>query len=500
MKIKKIIISLLLFFLVIPFVFADSVDITQVGYGYFYYDTNYTKHTVNWSGYDANYKFRGLADFPTTYQDEGIYLVDFGIRFHIDGNFKANKKYSITFNWVNYSASYYSSSDSFISRFSRLLKTIHCRETSFTSTGYDESHCFNSSEFVVSAGADEKSAVIVTWYFTPKVDFYTGVIYYYHDTNSSYKSFISEGWEINNISWTDVTNDAQNIINNQNQNTQNIINNQNNNTSSIVNNQNQNTQNIINNQNQNNQSIINNQNQNTQDIIDNNTACYDKTLYRSDTIETGSLWSTGQITTSNTTWGVTDYLKIKSVNIISSSPYGTVYACFYNENKVLISCIPGNTAIGKVTLPSGTVYGRFSIRDNNVPVYRVNVCSGGQQAVADTITDSNIDGANSDASNFFSGFTTETYGLTGVITAPLNVIQSITSKTCSPLVLPLPFVNQNLTLPCMGEIYTQYFGSFLTIYQTITFGIVAYWVVVRIFNLVKDFKNPDHDEIEVLDL
>ena len=50
MKIKKIIISLLLFFLVIPFVFADSVDITQVGYGYFYYDTNYTKHTVNWSG------------------------------------------------------------------------------------------------------------------------------------------------------------------------------------------------------------------------------------------------------------------------------------------------------------------------------------------------------------------------------------------------------------------------------------------------------------------
>lgn len=52
----------------------------------------------------------------------------------------------------------------------------------------------------------------------------------------------------------------------------------------------------------------------------------------------------------------------------------------------------------------------------------------------------------------------------------------------------------------MGTIYSNHFGSFLSIYQMITFGIVAYWVCVRIFNLVKDFKNPDHDEIEVLDL
>ena len=66
--------------------------------------------------------------------------------------------------------------------------------------------------------------------------------------------------------------------------------------------------------------------------------------------------------------------------------------------------------------------------------------------------------------------------------------------------MPLPYVNKTLDLPCMSSIYSQYFGSFFTLYQTITFGIIAYWVCVRIFNLVKDFKNPDHDEIEVLDL
>lgn len=116
------------------------------------------------------------------------------------------------------------------------------------------------------------------------------------------------------------------------------------------------------------------------------------------------------------------------------------------------------------------------------------------------LTNSDSSGASSDAGDFFNGFNTDTFGLTSIITSPLNLIKSITSSSCSSLKLPLPFVNKDLTLPCMNSIYQQYFGSFLTLYQTITFGFVAYWVCVRIFNLVKDFKNPEHDEVEVLDL
>ena len=118
----------------------------------------------------------------------------------------------------------------------------------------------------------------------------------------------------------------------------------------------------------------------------------------------------------------------------------------------------------------------------------------------ETLTDDDTQGAQNSAGGFFNDFTTDTHGLTAIITAPLSLISSITSSSCSPLVIPLPYVNKDLSLPCMGAIYSDYFGSFLTIYQIITFGIIAYWVCVRIFNLVKDFKNPDHDEIEVLDL
>lgn len=124
-----------------------------------------------------------------------------------------------------------------------------------------------------------------------------------------------------------------------------------------------------------------------------------------------------------------------------------------------------------------------------------------QKKTNQTLTDDDVGDSTNKANEFFSGFTTDTFGLTSIITAPLELIGSITSSTCSPLGLKVPFLdNKTLNLPCMSSIYSQYFGSFLTIYQTITFGIIAYWVCVRIFALVKDFKNPDTDKVEVLDL
>lgn len=131
---------------------------------------------------------------------------------------------------------------------------------------------------------------------------------------------------------------------------------------------------------------------------------------------------------------------------------------------------------------------------------KVNEVKQEIKEVNDTISNNDTSESTDEANSFFSGFTTETFGLTSIITAPLNLIGNITGSKCSPLPLEAPFVNTTINLPCMSTIYNAHFGSFLTIYQTITFGIVAYWVCVRLFNLVKDFKNPDHDEIEVMDL
>lgn len=119
-----------------------------------------------------------------------------------------------------------------------------------------------------------------------------------------------------------------------------------------------------------------------------------------------------------------------------------------------------------------------------------------QKKQTEALTNSNVD-VNGD---FFNGFDNNTHGLTSVITAPLQLIGSITSSTCSPLTLPMPFGMPNAQLPCMGTIYKKHFGTFFDLYQTITFGMVSYWVCVNLFAMVKGFKDPDSDKVEVLDL
>ena len=260
-------------------------------------------------------------------------------------------------------------------------------------------------------------------------------------------------------------------------------------------------QEIINGQN----NIINNQNSNTDKTIDSQRVCQEiginnGLIFHKRLDEYGNEVEAG-------TSSITDYYLINGgtiENILPRNPT-TTYSCFYDKNKNLISCFK-NDLEGIITIPTNAHYVRFTIQTNSEhPTFKI--CQSGNQAISGGLNDingsinnSDTTDATNDANNFFNNFTTDTHGLTGIITAPLNAINSLTNKTCSPLVLPLPFVDKNLTLPCMRSIYDDHFGAFMTLYDTITFGIVSYWVCVRIFSFVKDFKNPEHDEIEVVDL
>lgn len=116
------------------------------------------------------------------------------------------------------------------------------------------------------------------------------------------------------------------------------------------------------------------------------------------------------------------------------------------------------------------------------------------------ITDTATDESSSTANSFFENFQDEDYGLSDIITIPLTLIKSLTNATCVSLKLEVPFVNKTMELPCMSSIYQKHFGSAYSLYQTVTFGFTAYWVIVRIFALVKGFKDPDNDKVEVVDL
>ena len=118
--------------------------------------------------------------------------------------------------------------------------------------------------------------------------------------------------------------------------------------------------------------------------------------------------------------------------------------------------------------------------------------------VNNSLNNSNIE--NGVGSGFFSDFSSQDFGLSQIITIPLNTIQSLTSKTCIPLQIPIPFTNSNITLPCMTEIYETKFPSIYSLWKIVSFGIVAYLIAIDIFHIVKGFKDPESDKVEVLDL
>lgn len=114
------------------------------------------------------------------------------------------------------------------------------------------------------------------------------------------------------------------------------------------------------------------------------------------------------------------------------------------------------------------------------------------------------DGDISDSSNtvgsFFENFEDNDYGLSSIITIPLTSIQKLTNSSCIPISLPIPFTNKNIDLPCMTSLYEQNIPLLLNIWQTVSFGIISYTIIVDIFGLVKKFKNPEDDKLEVMDL
>ncbi len=153
------------------------------------------------------------------------------------------------------------------------------------------------------------------------------------------------------------------------------------------------------------------------------------------------------------------------------------------------------------SVSSNTVTDNGSVIDaiENGNKEQIDNANKNHKETIDKITDSDTSGASDAASGFFNDFDSSDYGLSDVITLPLQFIKQISSASCTPLVLPMPFVNQDVELPCMSTIYSK-FGAFLKIYQTITFGVIAYWVSINIFAMVKGFKDPESDRIEVFDL
>lgn len=128
-----------------------------------------------------------------------------------------------------------------------------------------------------------------------------------------------------------------------------------------------------------------------------------------------------------------------------------------------------------------------------------------QQETNDILNDDDTTDAQSSGSSFFNNFSsTDHGGLSGIITTPLSYIQSLASPgSCEPISLKLPFMEDRASLPCLQASIMSMGGqgyNFLHLFHIITDGLIAYYVLVKIFAHIRSFKKPDEDRVEVLEL
>lgn len=106
----------------------------------------------------------------------------------------------------------------------------------------------------------------------------------------------------------------------------------------------------------------------------------------------------------------------------------------------------------------------------------------------------------SDITSTIESFNTDTHNIAEVIALPITSIAKLTTASCSPISLSLPFVAKPITLQCLTPIYANAFGSTWAILQVVLTGVVAYGVTINSIAMVKGLKDPQDDKIEVFKL
>lgn len=288
---------------------------------------------------------------------------------------------------------------------------------------------------------------------------------------------------------------------------------------------------IINSNTENTTDIINNANSNTQDIINSVSGlfqdCYENILNKSSYTLTDNNYRynvdfvEGQVYTiisnenfgykiSNATWGYADNQ--------SGGINNNVYSFTYQKNsnntgqRGLFVWFTGNVSGQDLTNKEIMVLKGSVPRVSSYVDYQQKVCSNkieeetwwmqeiknSSDETNQTLKDSNVDSGT--GADFFNDFSNNDHGLSSIITLPLTTIQSLTSTQCIQLELPVPFTNGTITLPCMREIYQSKVSGLYNLWQVVCYGLIGYWIGLDIFKLVKGFKDPDSDKVEVVDL
>lgn len=118
--------------------------------------------------------------------------------------------------------------------------------------------------------------------------------------------------------------------------------------------------------------------------------------------------------------------------------------------------------------------------------------------IKDSIIDSNVDDASTSGSSFFDSFKdNDVGGISGIVSAPLRTIQSMSSDTCTDL--SVEWEGNTISIPS-GCSFWDSLGAIKEILQVLECGFIAYYIALDLYKIINNLKNPDDSKVEVMDL
>lgn len=118
-----------------------------------------------------------------------------------------------------------------------------------------------------------------------------------------------------------------------------------------------------------------------------------------------------------------------------------------------------------------------------------------------SLNDDNVDAQDSQINDLLNddSFNDKT-GLSDIITAPLSILSNLTNA-CTPINLTIPYIDTEVSIPCMStSVYSKFNTGFINTISALINGFLVYRVIVSLYYMVKGFKDPDEDRVEVIDL
>lgn len=122
-----------------------------------------------------------------------------------------------------------------------------------------------------------------------------------------------------------------------------------------------------------------------------------------------------------------------------------------------------------------------------------------QDEIKDSITDSTVEEGT--GNNFFNNFNTEDNGgISGIVTAPLDLIKSLLDNQGSCTDLSFEVWGKEVALPSGCLIWDEVPSSIEIVLQTLFCGPCAYYLLTKLFKDVNNLKDPNKSEVSTLDL